>query len=64
MSFEPIEHALADEEPAVRTAAADALATVGAGQAPAHLLTLVADSEPASGAPRRAPSAPTTTPER
>ena len=29
VSFEPIEHALADAEPAVRIAAADALATVG-----------------------------------
>lgn len=46
VSFEPLEHALADPEPAVRIAAADALGTVGAGSVPAHLLTLVTDPEP------------------
>ena len=46
VSFEPIEHALADADPAVRIAAADALATVGDGPAPDDLLTLVTDPEP------------------
>ena len=46
VSFEPIEHALADADPAVCIAAADALATVGDGPAPDDLLTLVTDPEP------------------
>ncbi len=44
-SFEPIEHALADPDSAVRTAAADALAAVGAGPVPAALVTAVTDPE-------------------
>ncbi|HYK06354.1 MAG TPA: HEAT repeat domain-containing protein [Gaiellaceae bacterium] len=45
-SLEPIERALADAEPAVRTAAADALAIVGQGPVPAELVGLVTDTEP------------------
>jgi HEAT repeat protein len=47
MSLEPIERALTDEEPAVRIAAADALATVAGERVPAALLANVAGPEPA-----------------
>lgn len=47
MSLEPIEHVLADAEPAVRIAAADALATVGGSEVPVGLLADVTDPEPA-----------------
>jgi len=45
VSIEPIEHALKDSDSAVRTAAADALAAVGAGTVPSALVTAVTDPE-------------------
>jgi HEAT repeat protein len=46
-SREPVERALADEDPAVRIAAAGALATVHGGRAQAALIAIAADPQPA-----------------
>jgi HEAT repeat protein len=45
-SFQLIERALADSEPAVRIAAADALATIGGERVPEGLLAAATDAEP------------------